>query len=284
MHRRLQVLARRRVRITAGALSISLLVPAILAAQTTPSRRATTIQSVDAAPLPGGAGSALTIHANGPLPVPTVGVLDGPPRIYLDFPGVRLPSGVTAQWEDPLLRGVRLAQRTMEPLVARIVMDLLGPIAHHLDTSARLAGRIVVVLGEEPAAAPGSASPTGRTRDVEAYLSRVSTILSRLHALRPAIDAGGEGAAPADDVGDVAADELESLGRTLESMTVPGSVATTHDLLMRTCALGSRALRLRGEARATGDAAVARNAASAAAGALILLDRASRDLGYVPSR
>jgi hypothetical protein len=186
---------------------------------------------------------------------------------------VRLPSGVTAEWEDPLVRGVRVSQRTADPLVARIVIDLLAPIGHRVNTGARLAGKVVVILGD---------GAEGASRDVGAYLPRVSKILSRLHALRAVIGAVEGGGVAADDSGHVAADELDTLGRSLSAMTVPGSVATTHDLLMRSCALGSRAVRLREEASATKDAAVARNAASAAVGALILLDRASRDLGYVP--
>jgi hypothetical protein len=273
MDRHFQVLTPRGVRISAGVLSLSVLVAPIVGAQATPTPRATVIQSVDAAPLAGGAGSALTIHADGPLPVPSVGVLEAPPRIYLDFRGVRLPSGVTAQWEDPWVRGVRVSQRTVDPFVARIVIDLLGPIAHRVDTGARLAGKVVVIFGD---------GADGASRHAEAYLPRVSKVLSRLTALRAVIDPGEGGPAAADESGHVAADELDTLGRTLSAMRVPGSVATTHDLLMRSCALGSRAIRLRQEASATKDAAVARNAASAAVGALMLLDRASRDLGYVP--
>jgi hypothetical protein len=53
---------------------------------------------------------------------------------------------------------------------------------------------------------------------------------------------------------------------------------------VRSCALAARAARMRQDSSASGDATVASNAASAAAGALILLDRATRDLGYVPPR
>ncbi|MEN3340187.1 MAG: hypothetical protein V7647_3863 [Acidobacteriota bacterium] len=100
-----------RTRTAASALVIGGMasMPPLALAQMTGPGRPTAIQSLDAAPVPGGDASALTIHANGPLPVPTVGVLDGPPRIYLDFAGVRLPSGITAEWQDPRVRGVRLS-------------------------------------------------------------------------------------------------------------------------------------------------------------------------------
>jgi hypothetical protein len=251
------------------------------------------IQSVDAAPLAGGAGSGVTVHANGPLPIPSVGVLNGPPRIYLDFAGVRLPSGITAEFQDPLLRGVRLAQRAVDPLVARIVLDLVAPIGHRIDSSERQGGKVVVLLGDQGpapaaqalarAAAAAPEAPRRRT-DAEKYLAKILPILARLHELRPIVGAidGQVGSASPDLT--AAADELDSLGRALAAVAVPESLATTRDLLMRYCALGSRAIGMRRDTSAAGDAAAARNADSAGAGALIVLDRASRDLGYLPPR
>ena len=252
------------------------------------------IQSVDVAPLTGGAGSGVAIHADGPLPVPTVGVLDGPPRIYLDFAGVRLPSGVTAEVEGPLLRGVRLAQHTPDPLVARIVIDLRAPVGHRIETSERQAGKVVVILGELTQDAAAVPERPARRTDPERYLSRISALLSRLHALRRVVAdvdrAGGSlnpnTAGPADRLDipghALAAGELDALGSELAAVAAPASLATTRDLLMRYCALGARAIRMRDSAVAAGDTAAARNAGSAAAGALIMLDRASRDLGYIP--
>jgi hypothetical protein len=211
-----------------------------------------------------------------------VGVLDGPPRIYLDFAGVRLPSGIRAEWQDPRLRGVRLAQHTIEPLVARIVIDLVNPIAHRVDASERTRGKVVVLLGDEAATAAGSQRPAGRSREADAYVLRISRILLRLQALRPIVGGIDSGAGAPDLDLEATAAELESLGRTLSAMRVAESLATTHDLLMRSCALGSRAIVMRRDACVSGDAAAVRNAGSAAAGALMLLDRATRDLGYIP--
>jgi hypothetical protein len=275
-------------RICARTLGIALVacltVPAGLeaAAQAAPGRP-TAIQSVDAAPIPDADASAVTIHANGPLPAPVVGVLDAPARIYLDFKGVRLPSGVTAQWEDPRLRGVRLSQFKADPLVARVVIDLHNPITHTLDLRERASGKIVVRLGApEPAAAPGAPPAPARSRDAERYLAQVSAALGRLHALRQVIASiDGRVVVPDADF-PAAAAELDSLARSLGGVKAPESLATTHDLLMRSCALGSRAVRLRLEFAASADVGAEQNAASAAAGALILLDRATRDLGYVP--
>ena len=174
-------------RSAAVALSLAVWMPASAGAQPAPpATRPTVIQSVDAAPLAGGAGSGITVHANGPLPIPSVGVLDGPPRIYLDFAGVRLPSGITAEFQDPLLRGVRLAQHAVDPLVARIVLDLVAPIGHRIDSSERQGGKVVVLLGDQgpaPATVAAQEAPRRRT-DAEKYLARILPILARLHELR----------------------------------------------------------------------------------------------------
>jgi hypothetical protein len=310
------------VRAGAAAIAVCLTisVPGSALAQTTAVRNPAVIQSVDVAPLAGGAGAGVAVHADGPLPVPTVGVLDGPPRIYLDFAGVRLPSGMTTQVEGPLLRGVRLAQRTPDPLVARIVLDLLAPVGHRIDTSQRQAGKVVVILENVAQDAAVAPERPARPTDAERYLSRISPMVARLHALRRVVAdvdrqvAGPDSPGPAlaavsldpnaalaadgldtsghtlaadglDTSGHtLAADELDTLGRALAAVTAPASLATTRDLLMRYCALGSRAIRMRDSSMATGDTAGARNAGSAAAGALIVLDRASRDLGYTPPR
>ena len=252
------------------------------------------IQSVDVAPLAGGVGSGVAIHADGPLPVPTVGVLDGPPRIYLDFAGVRLPPGVTAEVEGPVV-----ARRSPRPAHAQSARRTnrhrpCAPVGHRIETSERQAGKVVVILGEltQDAAAVRNRRHAGA--HPERYLSRISALLSRLHALRRVVAdvdrAGGSlnpnTAGPADRLDipghALAAGELDALGSELAAVAAPASLATTRDLLMRYCALGARAIRMRDSAVAAGDTAAARNAGSAAAGALIMLDRASRDLGYIP--
>ena len=52
-----------------------------------------------------------------------------------------------------------------------------------------------------------------------------------------------------------------------------------HGLLVRVSGLGARSARTLEESTRKGDVAGQRNASSAAAGALILLDRAIKDLG-----
>jgi hypothetical protein len=241
---------------------------------------ATVIQAVDAAPVAG--RTAVAIHARGPLPAPRVGILDAPARIYLDFAGVRVPTHVTAEWKASTLRGVRVAQRSIDPLVARVVIDLQAPEAHQVDGTKRGEGRVMVFIGDGgPVTVAGTRPASG---DAERYLARVSPALERLHALRPVMASIDSPIVSSRTDLIAAAAELDALGRTLGALKVPGSLATTHDLLLRACALGARAARMLSESMTTGDENDRRNASSAAAGALIVLDRASRDLGYVPGR
>lgn len=129
---------------------------------------------------------------------------------------------------------------------------------------------------------PSAARELPRSKDAERYVNQMAAPLGRLNALRPSIAAIASDAAPSPaDLLSVAV-ELDAIRGTLRTMEAPASLATPHDLLMRFCALAFRAAHLRIDPGTAGDPEALRNAASAAAGALIVLHRASHDLGYVP--
>ena len=77
----------------------------------------------------------------------------------------------------------------------------------------------------------------------------------------------------------LAIDEFERLRQELSGMKPAESMRAQHDMLVQSTILALMATRLRLEAFRTSDAATLRNAASAAAGATLLLDRACADLG-----
>ena len=77
----------------------------------------------------------------------------------------------------------------------------------------------------------------------------------------------------------LAIDEFERLRQELAGMKPAESLRPQHDMLVQSTILALMATRLRLEAFRTSDAATLRNAASAAAGATLLLDRACADLG-----
>lgn len=267
------------------------------------------VTSIQAGPGSQGAGtSVVTIEAEGQLPVPLVGVLDGPPRIYLDLAGAVLGPAASAPTTAAGIRGIRASLRRRRPPMVRIVIDLEAPVAHRVDDRGRAAGRIAVLVGAGaltpesavPTAAPaatrassanGAPSPPvssvrppgsapGRTRDADRYVQKILPVLTRLHVLRQGVASIATGPVAIPPGLDAMAAELDDLGRSLGALKAPPSVATPHELLLRFCAIGARAARMRTAPGA--DAGAVQNAASAAAGALIMLDRASSDLGYAP--
>ena len=78
----------------------------------------------------------------------------------------------------------------------------------------------------------------------------------------------------------LAAEEFERLRQELIAIkSPPESLRSQHDMLFQSTTLALMAMRLTLEAVRTSDPATLRNAASAAAGATLLLDRACADLG-----
>ena len=72
--------------------------------------------------------------------------------------------------------------------------------------------------------------------------------------------------------------EFDDLGKLLGALKPPPSRASTHALLVRACTLGARAARLRETPSGNPDDPLVWEAASAAAGALMMVDKANMDL------
>lgn len=72
--------------------------------------------------------------------------------------------------------------------------------------------------------------------------------------------------------------EFDDLGKLLSTFKAPFSRAATHALLLRACTLGARAARLREAPSGNPDDPLVWEAASAAAGALMMIDKANMDL------
>jgi hypothetical protein len=87
----------------------------------------------------------------------------------------------------------------------------------------------------------------------------------------------GEG--PTMDRVQLALEEFERLRQELAVVKPSESLRPQHDMLIQATTLALMATRLRLEAFRTSDPGTLRNAASAASGATLLLDRACVDLG-----
>jgi len=270
--------------------------------------------------------TTVVIEGDAPLPTPTVGVVGGPPRIYLDFVGVLPQAANVIAQGDPWIRRVRIAQHSQDPLVTRVVIDLLRPTAHNINAPSP--DRVVISVGGEgprpavtptpvrspgrgsgpapvpplpPAPAPSAAdkSPTrppspkepASRSDVQppppassSYVKTVTALVARFEQQRPllmSIDTRGEQAAVSLQV---AANEINSIVRSLGEIRPSRALAPTHDRLLQACTLAVQAIQARMEAVAAGNPTLEWNAASAAAGALLLLDRVRNDLGLTKER
>lgn len=230
------------------------------------------------------AGQGIAIESRGPLPAPQVGVLDDPPRIYLDFSGVRTTTNGAVAASGGPVRRVRVALHQPDPPITRVVIDLVQPVSHRVDGRERGAGRVRVVLGRssgegEPRHASGAQShlPDKAERDKAVALAA----LMRLERLRPVLSSIDSRADVPEDVLRSAIGEFDAIRQTLSvgKWTDPDEPSvSSHQSLAKVCELGGTAATARLDAQRRGDGSLAWNAASAAAGALILLDRATSDL------
>jgi hypothetical protein len=324
------------------------LVPITIAVATTAASAQTTVRSIGASTVADEA--VVTIEASGVLPPPTVGALDGPPRIFLDFAGVRAGTSGLARTRDPRVRRVRVATNSASPLVTRVVIDLVTVLPHRVELAA---GRAVVFIGagaplpaapspargtidatRPPAATaapipalpppmpdandlrsaprlPSSSSPSSPSsssssssgaataapklpyrppatpppaRDIEKYRAQVNPLLERLKLQMPLLE---EMESLEEELAarmPMAILEFDRLRDELGVVKPPETLRGQHDLLVQAARLATTAARLRLESVQTGNAAQRRNAASAAAGATLMLDRVFAELGFSVDR
>lgn len=234
----------------------------------------------------------VVIEATGPLPRPQVGVLDGPPRIYLDFPGVTAETSGTPPQADGLIRRVRVALHQPQPAVTRVVIDLTQTTTHRVDAEEREEGRIKIVIGiapppgtpapvkasvspPAPVKAPASPPAPSPAEDVAGRDRAVAlAALEQLERMRPLLSSIDSRADMPEATLRAAITEFESL----RQMVAPLRPQPSQEALTKVCVLGMTAAAARILAQNNADPSRAWNAASAAAGALIMLDRASSDL------
>ena len=253
---------------------------------------------------------AVELAADGALPEPVVGVLEGPPRIYLDLSDVRSGAAVPAAGLGVVNR-VRVAIHSLSPLVTRVVIDLTERRAHRLDVSQRRAGLIRISIGmaetgragasphgasrsdataerarvpdrkagrASEGTSPTSAAPRQATPAPDAlpapgaqYRARVAPIVEQLKTVLPVLESIDQRKAVRREDLDAAAQTLTAVHDELEAMQPTRDGAVVHDTLRSVCTLATTAVSL---TRTASGQEVPWNASSAAAGAQLLLDRA----------
>jgi len=293
------------------ALSVLAAWPAMPAAQAS---RSDVITSVEGAVKEG--ATVVTIEANGPLPPIVRHSLVDPPRIYFDLPGVTpKANGMTQLPGAGVVGRARVALNSAEPLISRIVLDLSALQPVHVDDAERQNGQLRVYVGAvsdaqagraaapvapEPffnkspstvpvvavpapalnasADAPRRAEGTGARAPFARALSRIEA----QRALLATIEAGNNV-----DAGllRLANAEFTELRQAIGVMSQQDVTVPVRELLVSSCTLGAAAAKLRLDSLAADTPAARRNAGSAAAGALMLLDRACASIScYVQPR
>jgi AMIN domain len=222
--------------------------------------------------------TTIVVEAATPLPRPVIGVLDGPPRIYVDLAGFRPGASTLTSPDDGIVRGVRIALHSADPLLTRVVIDLREPTRHRLDTSTLASGRLTIVVGGSAPAAPVTRAASTRPAVTPSSSARLRTLLTEFDALTPllkTIDARGDASAVSLQA---AALQIDGLTDVLRRVPTTPAARPTRDRLAQAAALAMQAVKARLEFAASGNTALTWNAASAAAGALLLLDSAREDL------
>jgi hypothetical protein len=304
--------------------------------------------------------TVVSLQADGPLPSPTWGQIDGPPRFFLDFPGITTATSGRRAEAGSEIRRVRVAVHSASPRVTRVVVDLVRQQPVRIEPEGLEAGRLRIVVGgaaagssgtstlppvpmlppPDPAGKPPASSgraggagvavppaagregggravvptpePTPATRpgtkppgtaepeaprvfsagpglpavkpdprDLSKYREQVDTTLNRLRSLRPLLAAIDQEEPKLDGVSS-ARTEFAAIVRTLAGVRPPDTLRPTHDLLVRAASLALMAATLRDDAGGRPNPDSIRNASSAAAGALLLLDRVCIEIGCAP--
>jgi hypothetical protein len=334
-----------------------------------------------------GQKAIVTIEADGPLPPPTTGTVESPPRFFLDFPGVIAGTRGTSGTAGSVVSRVRVALHSSTPAVTRVVIDLAQPQPVQVDAAAGAAGRLRIVVGgaveaarleraatarepktpgirpvpplppeaqpvrtppaesagrpatpagppaespttttaqPQPAApappippaprpstaVPPAASTTAETprrvppdlaeppavypagpsragakpeqRDIDRYRDDVAVPLNRLRTRRTLLTLIDQQESRPPDGLPAARAEFSAVIRALSGVRPAPSMLPTHDLLVRAASLALMAATLRDDTGGRADPTVLRNASSAAAGALLLMDRVCIEIGCGP--
>jgi hypothetical protein len=122
-------------------------------------------------------------------------------------------------------------------------------------------------------------SPSIPFKDLERYRQQVSGALDRLRMQQPLLKSLDANEDQAVERVQMAVDEFERLKQELAAVKPPATLRAQHSMLVQSSTLAVMAASLRLEWMRTGDVTTKRNASSAAAGAILLLDRACGELG-----
>lgn len=198
-------------------------------------------------------GAVVLTFATSAASVPgPVRLLESPFRLYFDVPGFR--PGTRKSWDVGLgpVRQVRAALNQPRPAVLRVVVELTGRAAWKVEPGRSPREFRLVIASSASPASPASESVRAQ-------------VLAALEALTPVLESIRAGDGPSDAALTVMLSKAETLA---------GAARASNDALLQVAADAVlSASRARAAAIASSDAQSRANAVSAAAGALLLIDR-----------
>jgi hypothetical protein len=230
------------------------------------------------------------IRVNGDLLVRGVRVAVNPSRplvtrvvIDLARPApYRIDAGLRASGQLTIVVGVPQTEppKAAAPAAAPAVVPAVpaaAPAALRPPEAGEPAAR--AARSPEFARAAGATAVQTPAKDVAEYLRRASSLLERLERLRPLLVSLDAVATLPTEQLKAAAEEFESIRQALAAVVPPRTLAATHELFRDVCVLGAASATARVAPAAPDDSTRAWNAAAAAAGAIMLLDRAWAEVG-----
>jgi hypothetical protein len=169
------------------------------------------------------------------------------------------PVGLTGTWSDI----PRVPALAPPPADSRLSPAAVAPVRPASPPPSTAPATTYAPLGPPPPAA-----------DLERYRKQYWGTLYRLRLQQPLLMSLDAGETQAADRMQMAVAEFERLHQDLAAIKPPETVAAYHAMLVQSSTIGLMAFTLRFDAFRTGDPATIRNASSAAAGAILLIERA----------
>lgn len=213
-------------------------------------------------------GSTPNQFSRGIAPVPPLPEPATPPPVLRE--AVRPPATEPVTTPPALPREAPVAPPAARPPAGAVTPPVPGPAT-------------VVTPSPSPTSPahgrPSATSTAAPAKDIERYRRQISPALDRLRLQQPLLNSLDIAEDQTVDRVQLAVEEFERLRQELIGIKPPDSLRSQHDMLIQSTVLALMATRLRLEAFRTSDPATLRNAASAAAGATLLLDRVCADLG-----
>ena len=226
-------------------------------------------------------GEAGHVLARGIPPVPSLPEPASPAPVSREpvrsQPAEAMPAVTSVPREPAPAPAATPVMPPLRPAPAESAVRATPPAADHTAVKPPAPAPVTTPARAAPPPPPSTSLPPGK--DLERYRRQISPALDRLRLQQPLLTSLDVAEDQTVDRVQLAVEEFERLKQELSGIKPPDNLRPQHDMLLQSTILALIATRLRLEGFRTLDPATLRNAASAAAGATLLLDRVCADLG-----